>query len=770
MNIEGICQVSDDTYSIAIKFSDINYQIADIPGQRNIFSMYSELLSSFDSQTKFQILINNRSIDPDSFKEKMLIPMQNDDKDKYRKDMNNMLIGKAIEGDNNILKEKYLIISVTAEDYKSAVQKLRRLETEKINHFSKMGCYAQALTGTQYLGLISSMINPGENLKFDYLDLIFSGLSTKGFVAPYFADFRPFDTVNSRYSNKFFEIGDYYGAVLKIKGYPSDLSDDIVDIITTIPANITISIQGEAVEQSEAISILLRKKGFVEQDKMNQQMKLIRQLADPDMITQDVKMAEEGLADWISKLNNDNQKMFKASFYVFVTAKDVQQLITLVEKVQGAARAKNVQLMPIPCQQKEALKSCLPFATDIINQPRFHITGSLAVMTPFTSQELYDENGMYYGLNAISHNMLFFNRRGLDNPAGWVLGTPGSGKSFATKREILNIILSSDGSDDIIVIDPECEYTVLCEQLGGSVIKISTDTKNYINPLEIDKDLVDENPIQFKTEFFLSMCELIVNKPNGTGLSSEDRTIIDYVLTKTYDKYLNDRSGKVIVPTLMDFYNNLLELDIPAAKQLASDLGLYVTGSFDLFAHQTNVNLDNNFVVFDIKDLGSQVKTLGMLNILSTVWSRVTRNRKLGRRTWIIIDEAHLMFKNGYSADFLSSLWKRARKYGGVCTGITQNVQELLRNELANLMLSNSEFVLMLNQSESDRLMLQQIFHMSDQQLSYVTNRGSGQGLLKAGRSLVPFVDKFPRDNLLYPLMTTKLEEVVARDQNAEAM
>lgn len=772
----GVCQVGEYFFSKTIKISDINYQVAQRDEQIDIFSRYCEVLNYFDHKINAQISVHNRRIDKEEFKGQMMLKMVEDDKDYLRKEYNGMLEKKALQGQNSLIREKYVTFGFESENYEAAYPALMRIETDLTSHFRGLGCDVMAISGAQRLEYMNSILNPGEPLRFDYDELVGTGLCTKDFVCPYFFDFA---VDNKRIT---FEFGDYFGQVLMIKKFPSDLSDKLINALSEIPCNTTINIHTNSMDNSSALSMVQTKKAFMEQDKMNRQQKLIQQMADPDMIPQHLKRHLEQTDKLMGDMQDRNQRLFRGAIIVFTSAKTLQKLKENVEKLKGVARSNGCELMPISCEQEAGLNASLPLGKNDIKIRRTLTTASQAIFIPFTTQELFEPGGMYYGLNALSRNLIFLNRQGLKNPAGFVLGTPGSGKSFATKRGLVDTLLNST-DDEVLVIDPESEYGNLAENFGGEVIKISNDTNTYFNPLDITmdysggdegdedeevfgKEANNANPLSFKTEFIFSFLDVIVTKESGMGLSGAERTLVDRTLTNTYKAYFKNPGAKM--PTLIDFCLELEKVTEPSLQgekeNLLKVLGLYTTGSFNLFSHNTNVDVNNKFVVYDIKELGDQIKTLGMLVILDQIWNRVTSNRLIGRKTWIVVDEAHLLFSNQFSAAFLSSLWKRARKYGGICTGITQNVEDLLESDLARKMLSNSDYILMLNQATSDRNKLAQILNISPTQLGYVTNANAGQGLLFAGNSIIPFIDNFPSDTKLYQMMTTKLDEVAKRE------
>lgn len=755
--------MSDNYFSKTLKFSDINYQDAQRDDHVDIFSNHCEILNYFDPKINVQITVHNRKIDIESFKQNMLILDKQDGKDEYRHEYNKMLLDKAMQGQNSIMREKYISFGVEAESYDEAYPSLMRIETDVTNRFKALGCDVTSCSGQECLNHMNSILNPDEPLQFNYDYLVGSGLETKDFVCPYFFDFKPTPKMTH------FEFGDYYGQVLFIKTFPSVMSDELLKNLSDIPCNTTITVHTNSTDNSDSLEMVKSKLAYMESEKAARQQKLLQQMQDPDMIPQDLKRSISQTNSLISNMQNNNQRLFKGIVIVFTSARTEKELFENVQKLMGAARSLGCELAPLALQQEAGLNATLPFAKCDIEIRRTLTTAAQAILIPFTSQELFDSGEMYYGLNTLSRNLIILDRKALKNPAGWVLGTPGSGKSFATKRELLNILLNYP-NDEILVIDPESEYAILAQNFGGAVIKISLDTKTYFNPLDItldysggDDDKSNESPIAFKTEFMFSLLDVILQKERSTGLSGAECTLVDLVLRRLYENYFSKPDS--VMPTLMDFREELKKIQEPelqAEKEnLLKIIGLYTTGSFNLFAHNTNVDVNNRFVVFDIKDLGDQIKTLGMLVVLDQIWNRVTSNRLMGRNTWIVVDEAHLLFNNQFSAQFLKSLWKRARKYGAICTGVTQNVGDLLDSEIASKMLDNSEYIMMLNQSPADRMKLGKILNISQNQLGYLSNAASGSGLLCVGNAIIPFDDKFPTNTKLYAMLTTKLEEVM---------
>ncbi len=515
-----------------------------------------------------------------------------------------------------------------------------------------------------------------------------------------------------------------------------------------------VTVNISPVDPYKALKIVSRQLTSMRANKLQAEKKAIQSGYTSDVINEDLKHSLAEAEELLDDLRSKNQKMFLDNVIIMVTAKDFEELENNTETVESVIRKHICSVSTLKYQQEKGLQSVLPIGNCTLKIRRTLTTESTAVFLPFSSKEISQRNGMYYGLNALSNNMIIFNRLMLKNPNGFILGSPGSGKSFSAKREMLNVFLATD--DDIIIIDPEREYVNLVAALNGETINVSPASTNYINPLDMSKNYSDdESPLVMKSDFILSFCECLVGKQ---GLTAKEKAIIDRCLTVTYAEYMQDFDVSK-TPTLMDFYENLKAQPEKEAQGLALSFELYIKGNLNVFAHRTNVNTTNRVVSYDIKDLGKQLKTLGMLIVLDYVWNRITENRAKGKRTWIYMDEIYLLFANEYSANFLFELYKRARKWGGVPTGITQNVEDLLKSETARSMLSNTDFVMMLNQAASDRMQLAKILNISDNLLTYVTNSDSGHGLICCGGSIIPFKDKFPH-NELYDLMTTKLEEV----------
>lgn len=744
---DGICEVAPGVYSKTLQFSDINYQIAKREQQVDIFTKYCECLNYFDSSISFQIQVVNRYINEDQFKEKMLLKRQNDGLDDFRDEENQMLLQRAIEGQNSVVRDKFFSFSVYSENYEAAVAQLSRIETDISSKFRDLGCTVKSLNGKERLAIIYDMFNPSEIFEFDYKDLLHNGLTTKDIISPNSFDFS---------HKNFFRTEEKFCQTLFVKDLPPEISDQLIADLTDISCNLNISIHLQAVEQDKALDYVKTKLAFMEQQKLDELNRPANKNFLVEMISPELKFALKEAEELLDDLQNKNQRMFKATILINTSANSIEELTSNVYKIISTARQKNCKVAPLSYQQENAMNSCLPLGVNHIPIQRTLTTASVAIFIPFTTQELFDEGGINYGLNARSRNLVFVNRRKNQNSNGWILGTPGSGKSVSAKTEIKNVLIGSD--DDVIVIDPEGEYSPLAKALGGEVIKISANSSSHINPMDINLKYNDKNnPLTLKTDFILSLCETVLGGKDG--LSSAKRSLIDRACRMVYKDFFSLKKNKHN-PTLKDFFNTLKAMPEPAAQTLALDLELYIEGSLSTFAKETNVDVNNRFIVFDIKDLETTLKTMGMLVVLDQIWNRITQNRAVGKRTWVYIDEIYLLFSNEYSADYLFKLWKRARKWGAIPTGITQNVEDLLLSDTARRMLSNSEFCLILNQQTNDRLPLSELLCISPQQLNYITNAPSGQGLIISFGAIVPFINKIPTDSKIYKLITTKIDEV----------
>ena len=748
---DGICRVRDNYYPKTIQFQDINYQLAQQEDKTAIFEEWCSFLNFFDSSIHFELSFMNMSTDADSFEKSIRIPYRKDEFNPIRTEYSQMLKTQLAQGNNGLTKAKYLTFGIEADSMKQAKPRIDHVQTDLLNNFRRLGVTAKVLNGKERLQLMHSMFHMGDSDKFmfEWNWLTSSGLSVKDFIAPSSFVFP---------GGRTFQMGELYGAMSFLAITASDLSDQLLKDFLDMESSQIVTMHIQSVDQTAAIKTVKHTITELDRSKIEEQKKAVRSGYDMDIIPSDLATYSKDAKSLLKELQSQNERMFLITFLVMNTGKTPQELENNVFQASSIAQKHNCNLKRLDFQQEQGLMSCLPLAQNLIKIQRALTTSSTAIFVPFTTQELF-QNGaeaLYYGLNALSNNLIMVDRKKLKNPNGLILGTPGSGKSFSAKREIANAFLVTD--DDIIICDPESEYTALVQKLKGQVIKISPTSTQYINPMDINANYSEEdNPIALKADFILSLCELIVG--GKEGLQPVEKTVIDRCVHQIYQKYFENPVPENM-PLLEDLYNALLEQEEKEAHHVATALEIYVKGSLNLFNHRTNVDIQNRLVCYDIKELGKQLKKIGMLVVQDQVWGRVTANRNAGKATRYYMDEFHLLLKEEQTAAYSVEIWKRFRKWGGIPTGITQNVKDLLSSREVENIFENSDFIYMLNQASGDRQILANQLNISPHQLSYVTHSGEGEGLLFYGNVILPFVDRFPTDLELYRIMTTKLSEV----------
>ena len=740
---DGIFQVAKNKFSICFRFTDINYAVASRPDKEAMFLQYSELLNSFDPGATTKITVLNRRLNKVDFEKNIMIPMNNDKLDKYRKEYNKMLMDKAL-GANSIIQEKFITISITKKNIEEARNYFSRVGAELSNHFNELGSKCIKLDATERLRLAHDFYRIGEENIFtwDMLDNMRKGHSFKDYICP--------DTF--RFENDYFEMGDKFGRVFYLKDYASYIKDDMIAELTDMNRNLMLSIDVIPIPMDEAIREVENRRLGVETNIANWQRRQNSNNNFSAVIPYDMEQQRNESKEFLDDLTTRDQRMFVCVLTMVLIADSKEELEQETESLLSTTRKHLCQMATLKWQQLDGLNTVMPHGIRKINALRTLTTESLAVFMPFRVQEVNHENGIYYGENVISKNMIVADRKELLNGNSFIMGVSGSGKSFTAKNEIVSIALR-DPNADIIIVDPEREYPKLVEALGGEDIHISATSENHINAMDMNADYGDgANPVILKSEFILSLCEHLMG---GNSLGPKEKSIIDRCTAKVYRSY-QQGNYQGVAPTLQDFREELLKQPEEEAKQIALAIELFTDGSLNTFAKNTNVDTNSRIICYDILDLGKQLLPIGMLVVLDSILNRITTNRQKGRNTYIFIDEIYLLFQHEYSANFLFTLWKRVRKYGAYCTGITQNVDDLLQSHTARTMLANSEFIVMLNQASTDRMELAKLLNISDTQMSYITNVGAGQGLVKVGSSLIPFINKFPTNTKLYKLMTTK--------------
>ena len=747
---DGICKVTDTLYTKTVRFNDINYQISSNEDKNAIFDSWCDFLNYFDSSVRFQFSFVNMTGQSDNVSESINIPIRDDGFADIAAEYQTFLNNQLSKGNNGLVKMKYLSFGIEANNIKDAKPRLERIETDIIQNFKKLGVHAQPMNGLERLKVIHGMFHIGENtpFRFDWDWLVKTGLSVKDHIAPSSFEFK---------NGKEFVMGKQIGNVSFLQILAPELNDRLLADFLDMESNVVVSMHIQSMDQVKAIKTIKRKITDLQKSKIEEQKKAVRSGYDMDIIPSDLSTYNEEAMKLLQDLQSRNERMFLVTFIVMNVAKTKKELANDVFRASSIAQQHNCNLVRLDFQQEEGLMSCLPLGYNQIDIQRGLTTSSAAIFIPFTTQELFQSSkeALYCGLNALSNNIIMVDRKLLKNPNGLILGTPGSGKSFSAKREISNVFLVTD--DDIIICDPEAEYGALVEHLGGQVIKISPVSQDYINPMDLNLNYSeDENPLTLKSDFILSLCELIVG--GKEGLKPVEKTIIDRCVRMVYREYLQYPIPENM-PILEDLYNELLKQDEKEAAYLATALEIYVTGSLNVFNHRTNVNINSRIVSYDIKELGKQLKKIGMLIVQDQVWNRVTVNREAHKSTRYYIDEMHLLLKEEQTAAYTVEIWKRFRKWGGIPTGITQNVKDLLSSREIENIFENSDYIYMLNQAAGDRQILAKQLNISQYQLSYVTSSGEGEGLLFYGSTIIPFVDRFPKDTMLYRIMTTKPQE-----------
>ena len=747
---DGICRVCPNYYTKTIQFQDINYQLNQNEDKAAIFDGWCDFLNYFDSSVKFQLSFVNMAATKETYADSISIPLRGDAFDSIAEEYQTFLRSQLAKGNNGLIKTKYLTFGIEASSLRTAKPRLERIEIDVLNNFKQLGVAALPLNGKERLQVMHGLFHMDTQVpfRFDWDWLAPSGLSVKDYIAPSSFEFRKGST---------FRIGQKIGAASCLQILAPELNDRLLADFLDLESSLVVSMHVQSIDQGKAIKTIKRKITDLQKMTIEEQKKAVRAGYDMDIIPSDLATYSEEAKKLLQDLQGRNERMFLLTFLVMNIADTQQQLDNNVFQISSIAQKYNCALTRLDFRQEEGLMSCLPLGLNQIEIQRGMTTSGVAIFVPFTTQELFQtgKEALYCGLNALSNNLIMVDRKLLKNPNGLILGTPGSGKSFAAKREISNVFFVTD--DDIIICDPESEYGTLVERLHGQVIHISPTSGDFINPMDLNLNYSeDDNPLSLKSDFVLSLCELIVGGKDG--LQPVEKTIIDRCVRMVYRDYLADPAPEKM-PVLEDLYNALRAQDEKEAQYLATALEIYVTGSLNVFNHRTNVNIQSRVVAYDIKELGKQLKKIGMLIVQDQVWNRVTVNRVAHKSTRYYIDEMHLLLREEQTAAYTVEIWKRFRKWGGIPTGITQNVKDLLSSREVENIFENSDYIYMLNQASGDRQILAKQLNISPHQLSYVTHSGEGEGLIFYGSTILPFVDRFPKETELYRIMTTKPQE-----------
>lgn len=754
---DGICKVREGYYTKSIEYEDINYAVASSDDQSTIFDGYCSFLNYFDAALPFQLSFINHRSRPES-RYNVNIEPQEDEYDSIRREFTEMLENQIARSNNGIMRSKYITFGVKADGIGAARPRLERIEADIMGNFKKLGVASRPLSGRERLEVLHSQLHPGgrEKFMFDWNMIPKTGMGTKDFIAPTSFDFR---------QSRAFRVGTTWGAASYMQIMASELSDKLLAELLEVDAEMTITMHIQTVDQTKAIKTVKAKMSDIDRMKMDEQKKAVRSGYDIEILPPDLITYSKDAAALLADLQSRNERMFLLTFLIVNTAPTKQQLENDIFTVSGITQKYNCFLKRLDFQQEQGFMSSLPLGFNGIEIQRGMTTSSTAIFVPFMTKELrMDGSALYYGMNALSHNIIMADRKKLKSANGLYLGSTGSGKSFAAKRELINVFLAT--KDRIIIVDPMGEYAPLVKRLGGEVIDISPDSPagNYINPMDIQMNMADEDsPLSMKADFLLSLCELILGGKDG--LQPIEKTVIDRCVRLVYREIaLGIGSGKM--PLLQDLYQTLTEQPEPEAKRIATALELYCTGSLNLFNHHTSVNIDKRVVCIVLKGMGENLRKIAMHITNELVTQAVNSNFGNGLATWCYFDEFHILLQDALSAGYFVRVWKMLRKKGCVPSALTQNVKDLLASREVENILENSDFMILLAQAQGDRKILAVQLGISEHQLSYIAHSNSGEGLLFYGNTTIPFVDRFPQNTEIYRLLTTRPEDAAKEAGN----
>ena len=748
---DGICQLDDTHYSKTVQFYDINYRLAQHEDKVAVLNGWGDFNNFFDPSVHIQFSFINLANGAMESPYVIQTRPHNPKFDSLAAEVETLIQDLLDRGSNDQSKAKFITYTVQADHLRAAKMRLEQVETGILNSLRRLGAKVEVLNGKERLHVLYSIfhLNEPDHFLFDWKWLPVSGLSTKDFIAPGSFDFS---------QSRMFKIGDQYAAVSAMQIFAAKLDDKLLSDLLCMENGMIVTMHIQSYDQAEAIKMVKQKMSDLDKTKIDEQMKASRSGYDIDILPSDLNTYGKATRDMLDALQDKDQRMFLLTFLILNTADSKMKLKNVVEQVKSITQPRDCPIIPLDFQQEDGLISSLPLGMNRIEIQRNMTTSALSILIPFTTVELFQKHpeALFCGINAISHNVIMVDRTYCKNPNGIILGVPGSGKSVTGKSEMLYVFFFTD--DDMIVCDPEGEYHPLVSKLDGQVIRISPNSTDYINPLDLHLNYSEgEDPLSLKSDFILSLCELVIG--GRDGLQPIERTVIDRAVRIIYQPFLRDPRPENL-PILGDLHKALLDQPEEQAHYIATALEIYVSGSLNLFNHHTNVDIHNRVVAYDIKELGSQLKKLGMLIVQDQVWNRVTNNRATGKNTRYYMDEFHLLLREEQTAAYSAEIWKRFRKWGGIPTALTQNVKDLLASRESQNIFENSDYICMLSQAPGDREILAKKLNISPHQLVHVTNTGPGEGLLFYGNTIVPFVNHIPTDTEIYRLITTKPSEV----------
>lgn len=765
---DGMIEVEEGRYSKSYMFPEVNFRMAFDATQRNVANSYAEFLGKFDAGIDVQVTLYNKTIDVEEFQKQVFIPMKSDENNEYREEYNNMLMSKMAGAKNNLETKKILTISIDAPNQAEAANKFAQIDnnvTESMTEMTKQG--VEPMTIMERLDILNEiykqdnakplyekrMIDGHMSESFTLENCVRQGITTKDVIAPDSMEF----------TSKEGHIGDSIIKTYYVSNYPTWIKATILTDFAKIPTNMLVSVHFHPMNQADAIKLIKKQGVNISSAMIEMQKKALQSGYSTDMISPELQNANEEVRELLEGISRENAKLFTTNFVITLFAKTEEDMKSYEEQLKMMANKNLVSVQPLSMQQENAFATALPLANNKVYVERLMTTSTVASIIPYDVKEIKQKSGMYYGLNAASKNMIIYDRLSAVNPNGCILGMPGTGKSFSAKREMVNVFLNTD--DEIYIIDPEREYKPIADAFGGSIIRIANGSSVYINPFDLRLDNSDEDgdPVKTKTDFIETICEIMVG--GKFGLSPIEKSIIGRSVINVYEPYLlhlqrTKRSQDIsAAPTLANFYADLQKQPQPEAITLALSLERFVKGSLDIFAHNTNVDITNRLTVYDIKDIGSGLKELGLQIALDNIWNHMIENANKNKRTWVYIDEFHLMVQKPSSAQYISQIWKRARKWHGIPTAMTQNVEDMLKNEDARTVINNSPFLLLLGQSPLNKQQLSDMLNISPQEQKFISSAKPGMGLIKIADDLIPMDDSFPTNTKLYKIMTTKPEE-----------
>ena len=765
----GLIEVEPGVYSKSYPLPEMNFKTANNESQWQTAEAYSKLIGSFPEGTTVEITIYNKTIDIMMFQEDILLNMKNDGLDPYREEYNAMLLNKLSGAKNNLESVKVLTAAVHAEDPVEAYEKFAQIDNtvnENINIITRHG--SEPMTTLERLELLNSIYNQDtaeplaqkrnimghEVESFTLEGCARQGITTKDVIAP----------AGMQVRNREIEVGNVVARSYYVANYPSWVKATLLTELSSIPTNMLVSAYFNKIPQNEAIKMLKRQGTNIKASILETQKKAARSGFDASLISPELQDAKEEASELMQDMTKDNTALYTANIIITLFAPDMEELKRYEELLKAAATKCLVTVKALNFQQEQGYNSALPLANNQISIERLMTSNTLGAILPFSVREVKQRTGMYYGLNAASHNMILYDRTTGTNPNGCILGMPGAGKSFSAKREMINVLLNTD--DEVYVIDPEgIDYAPLAHALHGSEIKLAAGSKIYLNPFDLNLENAndDGDPIKVKTDFITTICEIAIG--GKYGLSPFEVSIIDHCVMEVYKPYMEHlrKTGKTIdqeaAPTMQDFYNELMNYPVPEAQNIAISLERYVKGALDIFAHKTNVEIDNRFTVYNIRDIGTGLKEMGLHICLDNIFNKMISNRKKGKRTWFYIDEFYLMMRSKTSAEYIAEIWKRARKWDGVPTAITQNVEDMLKSEEARTIINNCSFIIILGQTAINKQQLSDMLNISKEEQKYISTAKPGMGLLRIGDDIIPMDDSFPRETRLYKIMSTRPNE-----------